>query len=219
MKQPVLPLALLLGATLASSSLSAQEDDKWFTRPYIGVSQLSDLNGSFSNVDNLFGTADITLDSGFVAGWGIGYQYTSEFAVEFAWEYRSNDSSVDLMGQSQFESGNYASNTFFLNASYEFTGDSQWQPYIGGGISWIQEVDIDLERNNSELSYSGDGEVGYQLFAGVNYRLSQQWLFQSEVRYGITNDIQLDGEEGAIGQFSDLEYKPLTLQFGLVYRF
>ena len=195
------------------------DDSNWFVRPYVGLSQMSDLSADFEDIDGLSGTADIDLDSGFTGGLGVGYRYTEQFAVEFGWEYRSNESSTTLAGTSEFEDGNYASNIFYLNGHYAFAASGNWQPYVGAGLTWVEEIDIDLERNGEELSYSGSGDTGYQVFAGVDYALNADWTLQSELRYGSITGIDLDGEAGDPGQITGLDYETTTLQVGLVYNF
>ncbi len=197
----------------------ADASDPWFVRPYIGLSTMSDVDSGFSDIDSLSGEAEVELGGGFTGGVGIGYRYTDNFAVEFGWEYRSNESETTLAGLSQFDDGNYASNIFYLNGHYLFAQNDQWQPYVGGGVTWVQEIDIDLERNGAELSYSGDGDIGYQLFAGVNYDLDNDWQLQSELRYGSITDIDLSAEGNNVGAFDGIDYETTTLQVGLVYSF
>ena len=91
--------------------------------------------------------------------------------------------------------------------------------YVGAGLGWLQEIDIDLEGNGPEQSYSGDGDIGVQLFLGADYALSDAWALQGEVRYARFSDIDLDGEARAEGSLTGLDYEPLTLQLGIVYRF
>ena len=69
------------------------------------------------------------------------------------------------------------------------------------------------------MSYSGDGDVGYQVFAGINYDLNQTWKLQSELRYGSITDIDLEGEGNDVGEFDSIDYETTTLQIGLVYDF
>ena len=210
---------LLLTTLLAGGSAPALADDNWFVRPYVGLSQMSDIDGDFQNIEGRSGNADIDLDTGFTGGLGVGYRLSDQVALEFGWEYRSNDSEVTLAGSEKFDDGNYASNIFYLNGHYRFARNGSWQPYAGAGLTWIEEIDIDLGRGGEELSYSGGAEVGYQLFAGVNYELDQNWQLQSELRYGSITGIDLDGESGDPGTFDGLDYNTATLQIGLVYGF
>ena len=196
------------------------EDGSWFVRPYVGLSQMSNLTATSESVGSADGSSDIQLDSGFTAGFGVGYQYNENWAAELAWEYRSNDSEVTLPDGKIYTDGNYASNIFFISGFYYFKPFSESiKPYIGAGLSWIQEVDIDLEEGGTELSYSGDGDLGFQLFAGIEYTLSDRWALQTELRYGSTGEFDLQGEESTTGKINGLDYEPFTLQVGAKFNF
>lgn len=203
---------------LFSNSLFAQSQDGWFVRPYIGLSQMSDIEGDTAGIGSVDGVADISLDTGFTAGLGVGYRYNANIAAEIAWEYRSNESGVALANAEIFEDGNYASNIFFVNGFYYPHGFETWQPYLGAGLSWIQEIDIDLETGGAEQSYSGSGDFGFQLFAGVDYPIAENWDLQGELRYGSVSKIDLEGE-GISGGFNNLDYDTFTIQLGAAYRF
>lgn len=152
-------------------------------------------------------------------GIGVGYRIDPRLSAEFGWEYRSNDSKTVLDATSEFGDGNYASNIFYLNGHYHFEQVGKWRPYVGAGLTWVEEIDIDLERGGDELSYSGDGDSGYQLFAGFDYDLADSWKLQAELRYGSIGDIDLEGEGNDVGEFDGIDYETTTLQIGLVYDF
>lgn len=198
---------------------SLAEPTGWFLRAYGGYSQLSDIDADASGIVGSDVAADISLDGGFTAGAGAGYRFDRRWAVEAAWEYRSNDSETNLGGLAAFPDGNLASNTFWLNGYYHFAGNGKWDPYAGLGLGWLQEVDLDLEGDGPERSYSGDGDIGFQVFLGANYALAERWFLQGEVRYASFTDLELEGESGAAGELSSLDYEPLTLQLGVIYRF
>ena len=212
-------LILTAAAAMLPLKLMAADAGNWFVRPFVGLSQMSDLSADSENLGTVDGRSQIDLDSGFNAGIGWGYRYNDRIAVELAWEYRTNDSSVTLADNSVFPDGNYASNMFFLNGFYYPDVEAgRWSPYVGGGLSWIQEIDIDLEQNGVETSLSGDGDIGYQLFAGADYKLDEQWSMGFELRYGSTTGIDLKGE-GNDGRYKELDYQPTTLQIGLTYQY
>ncbi len=212
----ILPTILVACGLTITTSAQAQE---WFVKPYVGLSQMSDTSGTAQNVNLQSGTADIDLDTGFVAGLSGGYRY-QQLAVELGWEYRSNDSTTTISETNTYPEGNYASSTFFVNGLYYFTVNDTWQPYVGAGIIWGQEMDIDLELAGNELSYSQSGDIGYQLIGGIEYRLNKQWSIQTEVRYSSLSDIDLTSEGSpATGSIDGLDYHPLTLQAGIRYQF
>ena len=213
---------LLAGLAFASQAQEAGggDDSGWFLRAWGGYSNLSDTSGSAEGLLNLPPTTgvDVSTSGGFAAGGGIGYRYGPRLAAEIAWEYRSNDSETTFGDGTRFSEGNYASNTIFLNGFYFLGERGAWEPYVGAGLAWIQEIDIDLEGNGPELSYSGDGDLGFHVFAGTKYRLGSGWSAHAELRYGSMTGIDLSGE-GTDGRITGLDYQPVTLQLGLDYQF
>lgn len=214
-----LPLVVTTVSTpwLAGNAMGAPDKQSWYVRPHVAYSQLSDISGD-SLVEGAAAGADIALSGGFAAGLGLGYFYRPNFAVELSWEYRSNDSEVALDDGRRFSDGNYASNSFYLNAIHHFARQDAWQPYVGGGLVWIQEVDIDLEDSGQEISFEADGDMGWQAFAGMNYWLNERWAIHGEMRYGSVTGIDLGSESGN-GRINDLEYQPLSLQTGVLFYF
>ena len=197
---------------------SYAEGGEFYLKPTIGLSSLSDQTPTTRGIGTVDGSSDLSLDGGFVGGLAWGYRYSNNFAAEIAWEYRSNDSQVTLADGSVFEDGNYASNTFFLNGYYFPETERTWQPYVGLGIGFFEEIDVDLESGGVEQSFSGDGETLIQFMVGVEYPVSPKLDLTAELRYSSASDISLSGE-GSSGQFDGLDYDPLTIQLGLKYTF
>lgn len=218
MKNVKLPGLSLLIAVTALPATALAENSGWYLRAHGGVSSLDDTSGGFT-VSGSSSKIDINTDSGSFLGLAGGYDYGNGWRAEVAWEYRTNDSTATLDGVSAFDAGDYASNTFFLNGIYAFGGNDQWRPYAGGGLAWVQEIDIDLENNGVEQSYSASGDVGFQVFAGVEYALSPKWVLGGELRYVLLSDIDFDSEAGAPGAVSGLDYRHTSAQLGITYRF
>jgi len=208
-----IPLLLwpLLGA--------AQDTAGWSVVPYIGYSVLSDQSPSLTGPAAADGAADVSVDNGFTAGLGVRYHYNSPWSSEFGWEYRSNDSVITDASGSQLPAGNYASNLFYLNGRYDLpleTGD--WQVWIGGGLTVVQELDLDSESSTGETSFSDGGSIGYQVMVGANRQLNRKWYLTTELRYSSQRDLTLSEEAGGNGEVSGLDYAPVTLQLGVGYR-
>ncbi len=192
----------------------------WSVLPHAGISQLSDQAGSFgSAVDIADGEFDVALNSGFTAGLSFRHDYSnSPWTTEFGWEYRSNDSEITTSDAMTLAAGNYASNTFFLNGRYALADTWQFTPWLGAGISILQEIDLDSEGAGPERSFSTSGDIGYQLMAGVDYDISERLYLTLEVRYTQFSDLDLT-EEGGSGLISGIDYKPVTAGVGLGIRF
>lgn len=206
---------LLTISLVASMSCFAEG---WYIKPYVGLSSMSDVSGDAQNIEMVSGSTDVELSEGFTSGLSTGFYYNENIGVELGWEYRTNRSETLIASNTIYPEGNYASNTFFLNGLYQFNLNQRWKPYLGAGVVWVQELDIDLESNGNELSYSGDGDIGYQAMLGVNYLMSDAWSVQFEARYLSLRDVELSGETTS-GTISGLDYEPITLQLGLVYKF
>lgn len=201
-----------------TSPLAVAENTKWYVKPYLGLSNISDQQGTLVQGAN---STEITTntDSGFNSGIALGYQYNEHYSTELGWEYRSSDTASQLSANDNSYGGNYASSLFFLNGFYHLQSSSAWTPYIGAGLAWVQEVDLDLEFNDAEQSYSGDGDTGYQLMLGVDYAISSKWQANAELRYLAIGDVELQGEENATGELRGFDYDPMTLSVALKYRF
>jgi len=160
------------------------------------------------------------LKDGFTAGLSARYYYPdSRWVSEFGWEYRSNDSTITPAAGAQLPDGNYASNIFYLNGRYRLTEGSSFTPWLGGGVTWTQEVDLDSEDANGERSFSDSGSVGFQLMAGADYDLSDRLYLTGELRYSSQTEIELSEQGGGGATVTGLDYQPLTLSVGVGVRF
>ena len=82
----------------------------------------------------------------------------------------------------------------------------------------MQEIDLDVGQGSVERSFSDSGYAGYQMFAGISRRISNNWSVGGELRYGSITGVRLEEETGN-SRVVDLEYDPLTVQLGLKYTF
>lgn len=211
----IIPLAILLFLPMTSHA-----DTQWSVVPYVGLSILGDQRAQANNLETGNGSIDIAVKSGFTAGLSVHYRDGSPLSGEFGWEYRSNDSTITDADGNTRPSGNYASNIFFLNARYHLpVAVARWQPWVGGGASWIQEIDLDSETLPAETSFSDSGAFGLQLMAGLDRALNDQWYLTSQLRYSNLRDLTLSEEGGGSGVISNIDYQPVTLQLGIGYRF
>jgi hypothetical protein len=205
----------ILPTLLFSVSTLASETKGYYLKPYIGLSFMSDINQNTGAED-----IDVQLDQGFVAGGAFGYRYNDQVAAEFAWEYRTNDSETQL-GGSNFPEGNYASNVLYVNGIYFFNPYGLLTPYAGVGLGWMQEIDIDLERDGLEDSFSNSGSITYQGFAGIEYKFTSKWSIHTELRYagGKSGNLKNEDQNSEDVIIADLNYQPFTWQLGGKYSF
>ncbi len=181
-----------------------------------GVGSLDD-GGSLSIEDPDFapGDADADYGSGFAGGFAFGADF-DQLTFELDYLYRSNEfDRVTFADGRTVQEGNYASVTIGANAYYRFRPQAAWQPYLGAGLAWVQEVDVDFEENGVETSFETD-EFGWQLAAGVRLTSSKRWLVDAQVRWLNTSDITMEAEDG-VGTVT-ADYSPLNLLVAVGWR-
>ena len=211
--------SLAISAALLTTSATAAGAG-WSVVPYVGISQLGDQSPGLSGAADIAdGTLDIAVDTGFTAGLGFRYDYPgSRWSSEFGWEYRSNDSDTTDATGLALPGGNYASNIFYINGRYALGEGKAWTPWVGAGLTWVQEVDLDSENTDGERSFEDSGAVGFQAMAGVDYRFTDRLYLTTELRYSSLTGLDLSEENGD-GRISDIDYQPVTLGVGLGLRF
>ena len=214
----------LILATTAFIYKPAFADDtgKWFVKLYGGTSTLSDQSIEQTGVPDVTAgaTGKIKNDSGFMAGGSVGYNYNNNLSVEIAWDYRSNDSKTNFSDGIRFNDGDFASNIFFVNGRYTLDPIAQTnlRPYIGGGLGYVEEIDVDLKSGGVERSYSKNSEMAYQFMAGATYPLTEKIDLDAGLRYVRVDNIKLKRESGS-GELRNVDYDPLSLAVGLSYKF
>ena len=92
--------------------------------------------------------------------------------------------------------------------------------YFGAGLGYVQEIDFDLKNASGvETSYSQDGKIAYQFIAGTSYGLTENWDLTADVRYMRTDSINLKRETGGTAELRNVDYDPVSLTVGAVYKF
>ncbi|MBV1914715.1 MAG: OmpA family protein [Pseudomonadales bacterium] len=110
-------------------------------------------------------------------GLGIGYQFESNWAVEFSYDQINTETAAKADTETQL---------LELNSVYRFTSDSNWQPIVLAGIGHIQH------EVSTAPSATPDGTTA-NLGGGIEYILSDLISLRADVRgiYEI-DDSQLD---------------------------
>lgn len=203
---------------LLSLSLGAHASDAaWYLKPSFGFSSLSDTTGT--RIAGTTQAIEVSADSGISTGIALGYRVNDRLSGELAWEYRRNDTSTQYADGTFFPEGDYASNVIFLNGVWKFDRAGRWQPYLGAGLGFVQEIDLDLELAGAEQSFSESGDFGFQVFGGIDYSLGEQWKIGAEVRYTNMGTIDLPAEANTTGRIDGLDYDPLTVGLSMTYSF
>lgn len=198
----------------------ADDSGKWYGKLYGGYSVLGDQSIDQSGVAAPGATGDNSNGGGYMAGGAVGYNFTNNISGELAWDYITNDATNKFSDGTNFNDGDFSSSIFFLNGLYKFDPvmDTKIRPYLGAGLGYVEEIDMDLSSGGSETSYSTDGEFAYQLMAGASYPITDKIDFNTDIRYVRVDSLDLKNESGA-GSLRNVDYDPLILTVGASYKF
>lgn len=217
-------LGTLWCASLLPASAIAQADPKGFYGTLYG--QHSRIGASTAAESGTQGAGTgLRAEFGGGVGFGgdFGWRYGNGWAAEVEWNYRRHSLDALKKGAATVaRDGDFASNTLLVNGVRHFAKTGAWTPYLGAGIGWVQEIDIDLTpaAGGAERGYSSGRKVAFQLIAGAEYALTDRWSLAGDARWLRVGSVSLDNEQGNPGgSMGPLNYKPLSVQLGLRYRF
>jgi outer membrane protein W len=165
-------------------------------------------------------SGDAGFDSGIFGGGAIGYRFGNGWRVEGEFAYQSVDhDGRTFAGDGPTGAGNYASTSVAINGLYEFDllGSPRARTYVGAGLVYLTEVDIDFEQAASERSFSGNG-TGVQLLAGARYDIGERWFVDAGLRYLATSSLDLEEESGGSGRI-EADYAPWAATISIGWRF
>jgi outer membrane protein W len=211
-------LVAVIGWMFSPFEAHAQEAPGLYANVYLGPSRLSSTGLTESRPAGGRIGDNAKFDGGIGFGGAVGYRYGNGWAAEVAWDYRRHG--LKSVGGTPVD-GDYASNTLFVNGYYRLPKWGAIRPFIGAGLGWTQEIDIDIERNGRELSYSRSGGVAFQAILGGEFELSSRWSLVGDVRWMRvgSRDFKAEGAAADGTLTGQLKYQPISLNLGLTYRF
>jgi len=156
-----------------------------------------------------------------LAGGGtVGYGFGNDWRVEGELMYRRNDlNEVTLDGVGASTEGDYASLSIGLSALYDFRplDNDRLSAYVGAGVVFVQEIDIDFEVGGSEVSFE-TGDIGLQLQFGARYDLNDALFIDVGARYLTLSGVEMEFPADT-ARIVEADYSPLTFTAGVGWRF
>jgi opacity protein-like surface antigen len=214
----------LLFASLAPAAAMAQAEPKGFYATIYGqYSQIGSSDFTESGAQGAGSGLRAEFGGGIGFGGDIGYRYGNGWAAEVEWNYRRH--SLDALqrnGSNLARDGDFASNILLINGLRRFNLAGGWTPYVGAGIGWVQELDMDITPvgGGADRSYSVGSKAAFQLIGGVEYALSRSWRLTADARWLRVGSVRLDNASGNPGGSAGLlKYNPLSVQVGIRYSF
>ncbi|MCR9270976.1 MAG: porin family protein [Hyphomonadaceae bacterium] len=145
-------------------------------------------NGFRSGIEIVYSQADVDTHTGVTLGGG------SIDGVDAAAIASSADPLGVTVAQVVADGRGEITNTgIFINGYYDFNQAGAFQPYVGGGIGYV-DVDVTYQPSGITVIDDSEGKFGYQLKAGATYKLQNQWEVFGEYAYRATEDIELNNQ-------------------------
>lgn len=210
----------VLPATSWSSAYQNEVNSSFYSRIYTGYSMLDDQTIHQEGIAEAGATARNKNGSGYLLGGALGYRFDDAIALELAWNYTTNDTENYFSDGNQFTAGDFFSSILFVNGIYTF-GDlwnENLNPYLGLGLGYVEEIDIDLERKGIENSYSKKGALAYQAVTGLSYNFNRFIDIFTELNYVYLSNFDLSSKSGS-GRLINMNYNPISLNIGISYHF
>ena len=213
-------LAALGTLVLLPPAALADDDNRWYATANIGLGTLDDSTLGYSD-GSATSSAAASFEASFAGGGTVGYRFANGWSLEGELMYRRNElDPVDITGLGSFTGGDFASLGFGVNALYRFNfGDSgKWSGYIGPGVVYLQEIDIDFDANGEqEISFESD-DTALQLKFGGRYDFSDRWFAEAGATYLAASGVKMELPADA-SQTIESDYQHWTVSAGIGFRF
>ena len=212
MKSKLLLAAVSTVSLMASMSASAH-DEGWYLRGNAGYGVHTDMDALGGIVSDQHGNG-LQSEGGIAASLGLGYDFGNNWRLELDGDSLWTDFGSISQIPSSF--AKLRTNSLMLNALYDFDMSGNWEPYIGAGLGLIQgdaslaahdflNPSPTLARNpacpgprtmfqgeSCEISDKDSG-FGWQLLAGLGYKLSDNLTWDTHYAYQNAPDFDLVG--------------------------
>jgi opacity protein-like surface antigen len=187
-----LGVAFAKGASAQEANLNSPPADGWYVRGDAGAS----FSQRFGADPTLHGKGGWTVDGAVGKSFGNGFRTDAELL------YSEADAKTGQTGKTKTLAG-------LLNAYYDFTTGTKFQPFVGAGVG-LGQVKLD------GAPYHGDDTgFAYQLITGVAYPITDRISAQVAYRYLGVNDVKVGSELARIRG----DYHDQAVTVGVTYKF
>lgn len=173
------------------------------------------------------GTVNTEFDNGYGFGAAIGWRLReigtgNRLRAEAEVSYRSNDADTHKLNGAALagSAGDIESTAFMVNLLVDFSEQSSFSPYVGGGLG-IAHVEADGFGVSAIPNVLSEGEtvLAFQVIAGASWDISQSAEIFGEYRYFATDDpsVQTSAATGSVP--TEIEYRSNNVLLGVRFSY
>ena len=206
----ILLAALTIVCIFASASADAA--DKY---------ALGDMNVAlkvdyFAFTEDVFG--DVDLDEGVYVGLEGYYGVMPDLylGLEVGWAGTSNDDDINIAGDLVDTDVDVTLVPVELNLKYVIEASPEWIIGIGAGVSY-NYFEVEIDPKGYSDADEDDWVWGGQLFADVNYKMSEQWFMGVNGKYQFTEDLEFDVRGEDVETDTSADNWRLGVQIGMIF--
>jgi outer membrane protein W len=181
----LLYVSLMCVFILASTTLYAAETYS------LGNTNVALKVDYFAFTEDVFG--DVDLDEGVYVGLEGYYGVMPDLYVglEVGWAGTSNDGDINIAGEMVDTDVDVTLVPVELNLKYVIEASPEWIIGFGAGVSY-NYFEVEVDPKGYSDADEDDWVWGGQLFAEVNYKMSEQWFLGVNGKYQWTEDLEFD---------------------------
>lgn len=154
------------------------------------------MMGNYLNKTNLSQSSSFDLNSSFGGGMALGYDFQSYFKVPMRMEAEYLIRTTTHFNKDSYDVSLVAPQTLFVNLYYDFENESNFTPYIGGGIG---------------AAFVGvDSNFAWNVGAGLTYDISECVALNLGYRYNSYGQFENNNTTGILSAhevLAGLRYK------------
>lgn len=212
-------LTICLTSLLSFNSFAEEtSDSKFYVKAYGGINIQGGQSFDQEGIATPGASGDLDLGTSFRSGASIGYFARPNWSVELTYDYLTNSSSADFSDGASFSDGDYSSVILFLNNYYHLKEIKGFKPFLGAGLGFIQEIDVDIENAGVETSFSTRNKLAFQIAAGTDYKITDSIDVFGSLSFISANDLDMESESTG-SEIKNINYTPFSLMFGAKYSF
>jgi len=186
----LLRILMAVAIFLSGTGVQAQGQDPKLWYIDLGVGAAWYNNVSFG------GGANAVMDTGFNLNGAFGRYIDDIRVIRLEGEVLYARSSIsNLSGVPA--SGDISNLGVMFNAYYDFRNDSNWTPYLGGGLGYSRVSFDKLSSGGVTLLDDSDDAFSVQFKAGVEYEFSPSWAVNVGYRLYGTDNLVFSDPTGA----------------------